>query len=146
MSFMSIMENALSKVSDIANPKSEIEKKLAEVLSKANYGAPSSMLREIAAATHDYLEYPIIMRETWDSLNHAGKNWRQIYKGLVLLEYLVKVRTEEKETVRQHTPRQASSFSGAHSPLLLSKPAQAIGCGTCSFCIPQSPGHYASNS
>jgi epsin len=37
-------------------------------------------LREIAAATFDPLDYPVVMREVWESLNHAGKNWRQIFK------------------------------------------------------------------
>ena len=31
-----------------------------------------------------------IMREVWESLNHAGKNWRQIFKGLTLLDVLLK--------------------------------------------------------
>lgn len=30
------------------------------------------------------------MREVWESLNHAGKNWRQIFKGLTLLDVLIK--------------------------------------------------------
>lgn len=39
-------------------------------------------------------EYAVIMREVWGSLNHAGKNWRQVFKGLVLLEYLIKLGSE----------------------------------------------------
>jgi epsin len=30
------------------------------------------------------------MREVWASLNHSGKNWKQIFKGLTLLDALVK--------------------------------------------------------
>ena len=26
------------------------------------------------------MDYPVVMREVWSSLNHAGKNWRIIYK------------------------------------------------------------------
>ena len=35
------------------------------------------------------------MKEMWGSLDHSGKNWRQIYKGLVLLEMLIKYGVEK---------------------------------------------------
>jgi hypothetical protein len=60
--------------------RTDLEKKLDDALSKANWGAPMSLLREIAAATNDPMDYPVVMREVWAALNHAGKNWRQIYK------------------------------------------------------------------
>ncbi len=34
------------------------------------------------------------MKEIWISLDHAGKNWRQIFKGLMLLETIVKKGSE----------------------------------------------------
>jgi hypothetical protein len=37
---------------DVVQNKTELEKKLDEALSKANWGAPTSSLREIAAATN----------------------------------------------------------------------------------------------
>jgi hypothetical protein len=37
---------------DVVQNKSELEKKLDEVLSKSNWGTPTSTLREIASATH----------------------------------------------------------------------------------------------
>ena len=39
--------------------RSDLEKKLDEALSKANWGAPNTLLREIAAATNEYSDYPI---------------------------------------------------------------------------------------
>lgn len=43
----------------LAGERSEIEKKLDVALSKDNFGAPSSLLREIAAATFDRCAPPL---------------------------------------------------------------------------------------
>lgn len=40
--------------------RTDLEKKLDEALSKANWGAPNTLLREIAAATHEYSDYPVV--------------------------------------------------------------------------------------
>ena len=34
------------------------------------------------------------MKAVWASLNHSGKNWRVVFKGLALLEHLIKHGTE----------------------------------------------------
>jgi hypothetical protein len=47
-----LLEGALSALSFTSN-KTEIEKKLDEALSKANWGATSTLLREIATSTND---------------------------------------------------------------------------------------------
>ena len=47
--------------------KTEIEKKVDEALSKANWGAPNSLLREIAAATNEYSDYPIVSLDFVDT-------------------------------------------------------------------------------
>ncbi len=76
---------------------------LGEALSKANWGASSSLLAEIAAHTYRYDEYPQIMKAVWDGLNHANKNWRQVYKALVLLDSLIKNGAEKViEESRDH--------------------------------------------
>lgn len=55
------------------------------------------------------------MRETWASLNHAGKNWKQIFKGLVLLEYLVKFGHERVvDNARDHLFRVRTLLDFAH--------------------------------
>ena len=72
---------AVSACRSYVDNKSDLDQKLDEALSKANWGAPTTLLKEIAAATHHHADYPIVMREVWASLNHSGKNWRQIYKA-----------------------------------------------------------------
>lgn len=98
MSFLSQLSSVASELSsaavDIVKNKTELEKKLDEALSKASWGASSSLLREIARHTHYPYDFPVIMKAVWGALNHSGKNWRQIYKGLVLLEALIKYGTE----------------------------------------------------
>ena len=38
-----------------------------------------------------------IMQMIWKRLNDHGKNWRHVYKALVLLEYLIKTGSEKVE-------------------------------------------------
>lgn len=70
--------------------KTETEKKMANALSRHNWGASSTELREIARLTHDWTEYAVVMREIWTTMQLTGARWRQIFKSLTLLEYLIK--------------------------------------------------------
>ena len=40
-----------------------------------------------------------IMQMIWKRLNDHGKNWRHVYKALVLLEYLIKTGSEKVEPI-----------------------------------------------
>jgi len=73
-----------------AMSKTETEKKLAEALSNANWGASTTLMREIASLTHDWQEYAVVMKEVYAALDQQPKYWRQIFKALTLLEFLVK--------------------------------------------------------
>lgn len=88
MSFLSTIASAFGP------ERTELEKKLDQALSKEKWGAPTSLLREIAAATYDNLDFPVIMRETFKGLDHAGKNNVQIFKALTLLETLLRFGSE----------------------------------------------------
>ena len=70
--------------------KTETEKKMANALSRHNWGASSTELREIARLTNDWTEYAVVMREIWTTMQLTGARWRQIFKSLTLLEYLIK--------------------------------------------------------
>ena len=43
-----------------------------------------------------------IMQMIWKRLNDHGKNWRHVYKALVLLEYLIKTGSEKVGKVLCH--------------------------------------------
>jgi epsin len=74
-----------------AKPKTEVEARVYEVLSHKNWGASGSLLNEIARDTYDYEKFAIISQLTWESLeNQRPAAWRVVFKGLTLLEHLVK--------------------------------------------------------
>lgn len=48
-------------------------------------------------------DYQMIMSVVWKRLSDSGKNWRHVYKGLTVLEYLVANGSERViEDIREH--------------------------------------------
>lgn len=45
--------------------------------------------KDVAEATNNYESFLMTMRVLWERMNDTGKNWRHVYKGLQLLEYLL---------------------------------------------------------
>ena len=68
----------------------DVEAKLQEALSKKNWGASSTVMKDIARFTFDYSEYSVVMKAVWEGVNEKGKNWRVVFKALSLLEHLIK--------------------------------------------------------
>lgn len=56
------------------------------------WGPSTALMSEIADLTHNPMSFTEIMSMLWKRLNDHGKNWRHVYKSLVLLDYLIKVR------------------------------------------------------
>lgn len=52
-------------------------------------------MAEIADLTYNMVAFTEIMQMLWKRLNDHGKNWRHVYKALVLLEYLIKTGSEK---------------------------------------------------
>jgi epsin len=52
-------------------------------------------MSEIADLTYNVVAFTEIMQMVWKRLNDHGRNWRHVYKALVLLEYLIKTGTEK---------------------------------------------------
>ena len=42
-----------------------------------------------------------IMQMIWKRLNDHGKNWRHVYKAMVLLEYLIKTGSEKVRRIEE---------------------------------------------
>lgn len=55
------------------------------------WGPSTALMSEIADLTHNPMSFTEIMSMLWKRLNDHGKNWRHVYKSLVLLDYLIKV-------------------------------------------------------
>ena len=67
---------------------SDIENKVRAATSVEEYGVTQREMAEIAAATHNAEDYPLIMGVIWSRLNDQGRYWRRVYKALDLLRYL----------------------------------------------------------
>ncbi|XP_050372730.1 clathrin interactor EPSIN 2 [Argentina anserina] len=66
-----------------------IEQKVLDATSNEPWGPHGSLLADIAQATRNYHDYQMIMSVIWKRLSDTGKNWRHVYKGLTVLEYMV---------------------------------------------------------
>lgn len=74
-----------------------------DATSNEPWGPHGSYLAEIAQATRNQYEYQMIMTVIWKRINDTGKNWRHVYKGLTVLEYLVAHGAERViDDIREH--------------------------------------------
>ncbi|GLT47992.1 hypothetical protein SLA2020_216370 [Shorea laevis] len=81
-----------------------IEQKVLDATSNEPWGPHGSLLADIAMATRNYHEYQMIMAVIWKRINDTGKNWRHVYKGLTVLEYLVAHGSERViDDIREHS-------------------------------------------
>ena len=66
------------------------EVKVREATSNDPWGPSTTLMSEIADLTYNVMAFAEIMQMIWKRLNDHGKNWRHVYKSLVLLDYLLK--------------------------------------------------------
>eukprot|EP00051_Salpingoeca_urceolata_P001365 m.40394 g.40394 ORF g.40394 m.40394 type:complete len:338 (+) comp11361_c0_seq2:133-1146(+) len=67
------------------------ERAVREATSNDTWGASSTLMAKIAVYTQDLHECPVVMAMIWRRMDdHIPKNWRHVYKSLVLVDYLVK--------------------------------------------------------
>ncbi|KAI1292102.1 Epsin-2 [Halotydeus destructor] len=74
---------------------SDSQVKVREATSNDHWGPSSTLMSEIADLTYNVVAFSEIMQMIWKRLNDHGKNWRHVYKALVLLEYLIKTGSEK---------------------------------------------------
>ncbi|XP_071688166.1 clathrin interactor EPSIN 2-like [Rutidosis leptorrhynchoides] len=80
-----------------------VEQKVLDATSNEPWGPHGSLLADIAMASRNYHEYQMIMTVIWKRINDTGKNWRHVYKGLTVLEYLVANGSERViDEIREH--------------------------------------------
>lgn len=74
----------------------EMELKVREATNNEPWGAPSSLMQQIAAGTYNYREREEITNMIFRRFTEkSAHEWRQIYKALQLLEYIVKNGSEK---------------------------------------------------
>lgn len=82
----------------------ELESKVREATNNEPWGCPTTLMQEIANATYNYQGLNEIMPMIYKRFTEkSAEEWRQIYKGLQLLEFLIKNGAERViDDVRSH--------------------------------------------
>ncbi|XP_046854822.1 epsin-2-like [Xenia sp. Carnegie-2017] len=87
------------QVKNVVKNYSNVEVKVREATSNDPWGPSSSLMADVADQTYNVVAFSEIMIMIWKRLNDHGKNWRHVYKSLVLLDYILKTGSER---VAQH--------------------------------------------
>ncbi|XP_011053817.1 PREDICTED: epsin-2 isoform X1 [Acromyrmex echinatior] len=82
-------------IMNLAHNYSNAQKAVRKATSNDPWGPSSTLMAEIADLTYNVVAFTEIMQMLWKRLNDHGKNWRHVYKALVLLEYLIKTGSEK---------------------------------------------------
>ena len=59
---------------------SEVEAKVREATNDDPWGAPGTLMQELAKFTFTYEHYPEVMSMLWKRMFESKKNWRRTYK------------------------------------------------------------------
>lgn len=82
-------------IKNLAHNYSDAQVKVREATSNDPWGPSSTIMAEIADLTYNVVAFSEIMQMIWKRTNDHGKNWRHVYKALLLLEYLIKTGSEK---------------------------------------------------
>ncbi|XP_054281853.1 epsin-1-like isoform X2 [Macrosteles quadrilineatus] len=82
-------------IMNLAHNYSGAQVKVREATSNDPWGPSSTLMSEIADLTYNVVAFTEIMQMVWKRLNDHGRNWRHVYKALVLLDYLIKTGSEK---------------------------------------------------
>ncbi|KPM03572.1 epsin-2-like protein [Sarcoptes scabiei] len=82
-------------VINVVKNYSDAQVKVRKATSNEPWGPSATLMSEIADLTYNVVAFSEIMQIIWKRLNDHGKNWRHVYKALVLLEYLIKTGSEK---------------------------------------------------
>ncbi|VDI61907.1 epsin [Mytilus galloprovincialis] len=92
---MSNMPPIRRTVKNVIHNYSEAQVKVREATSNDPWGPSSTLMSEIADLTYNVVAFTEIMQMIWKRLNDHGKNWRHVYKSLMLLDYIIKTGSEK---------------------------------------------------
>ncbi|XP_069619599.1 clathrin interactor 1 [Ranitomeya imitator] len=94
----------VDKATNVVMNYSEIESKVREATNDDPWGPSGQLMGEIAKATFMYEQFPDLMNMLWTRmLKDNKKNWRRVYKSLLLLAYLIRNGSERVVTsAREH--------------------------------------------
>ncbi|KAM9780674.1 clathrin interactor 1-like isoform 3-T4 [Syngnathus typhle] len=94
----------VDKATNVVMNYSDIESKVREATNDDPWGPSGQLMGEIAKSTFMYEQFPEVMNMLWTRmLKDNKKNWRRVYKALLLLAYLIRNGSERVVTsVREH--------------------------------------------
>ncbi|XP_028824205.1 clathrin interactor 1-like isoform X1 [Denticeps clupeoides] len=94
----------VDKATNVVMNYTEIESKVREATNDDPWGPSSQLMGEIARATFMYEQFPEALNMLWcRMLKDNKKNWRRVYKSLLLLAYLIRNGSERVVTsAREH--------------------------------------------
>ncbi|CAJ0636754.1 480_t:CDS:10 [Entrophospora sp. SA101] len=85
------VKDAFNKVKNVVMNYTEMEAKVHEATNNEPWGASTTSMSDIAQATYNYQHFNEVMTTIYKRFTEKeARYWRQIYKALQLLEYLVK--------------------------------------------------------
>lgn len=96
------MQNLRRTVKNVAYNYSDAQKAVREATSNNPWGPTTTQMIDIA----DYMRNPVAFNEVmsiiWKRLNDSGKNWRHVFKTLVLLDFLIKAGNDRVASLCKH--------------------------------------------
>lgn len=94
----------VDKATNMVMNYTEMEAKVREATNDVAWGPPGQLMQEIAQATFSYDHFPEVMGMLWKRILQDNKRcYRRPYKGLLLLDYLVRNGSERVVTsAREH--------------------------------------------
>ncbi|XP_038548073.1 clathrin interactor 1a [Micropterus salmoides] len=94
----------VDKATNVVMNYSEVESKVREATNDDPWGPSGQLMSEISRATFMYEQFPEVMNMLWARmLRDNKKNWRRVYKSLLLLAHLIRNGSERVVTsTREH--------------------------------------------
>ncbi|XP_041846001.1 clathrin interactor 1a isoform X2 [Melanotaenia boesemani] len=94
----------VDKATNVVMNYSEVESKVREATNDDAWGPSGQLMSEISRATFMYEQFPEVMNMLWARmLRDNKKNWRRVYKALLLLGHLIRNGSERVVTsAREH--------------------------------------------
>ncbi|XP_032410107.1 clathrin interactor 1a [Xiphophorus hellerii] len=94
----------VDKATNVVMNYSEVESKVREATNDDPWGPSGQLMTEISRATFMYEQFPEVMNMLWGRmLRDNKKNWRRVYKSLLLLAHLIRNGSERVVTSsREH--------------------------------------------
>ncbi|XP_057706297.1 clathrin interactor 1a isoform X2 [Corythoichthys intestinalis] len=94
----------VDKATNVVMNYSEIESKVREATNDDPWGPSGQLMSEISRATFMFEQFPDVMNMLWTRmLRDNKKNWRRVYKSLLLLAHLIRNGSERVVTsAREH--------------------------------------------